>query len=162
MNEDLIRIAIDRAIQLTEGVEAAIRPILVGHVFDSLLQSDRDIELRARPRPTPPTQVMNDEKFATLGEAIASLPTRAHTELLPAIAAYKLGSGGVESLTTDDFFDAYRELRLARPQNLSDTIAKAIRQGWLVPGEKRESKKTWRVTSLGVAKVKELRAGKVR
>lgn len=155
--------AIDRAIELTEGVEATVRPQLVGHVFDALLQSDTDgTELRRRPAARPPVDTVRDDNFATLGEAIASLPTRAHTELLPAIAGYKLRNDGIESLTTDDFFDAYRELRLARPQNLSDTIAKAIRQGWLVPGEKRESKKTWRVTSLGVSKVGRLRAGKTR
>ena len=159
MNDERIRSALSRAIELTSDVEPPLRHSLVGEVFRALIEAEPAAASAPARKPAADTLQTPTQSngFTTLGEAIASLPPRSHTELLPAIAAHKLASKGIDSLSAEDFVEAYRELRLSRPQNLSDTIAKSIRQGWLVPGDKREGKKTWRVSSLGLSKVDELR-----
>jgi len=159
MSDEGIRSAIERAIELTSEVDPSLRSSLVGHVFRALLDGEQGT-LTTKPSARGQDVAPTTSKFSTLGEAIASLPSRSHTELLPAIAAHMLADEGVDALTAEDFVQAYRELRLSRPQNLSDTIAKSIRQGWLVPGEKRDGKKTWRVSSRGLSKVEELRGAK--
>jgi hypothetical protein len=154
-NVEEFKAAIASAEELTKDVDVQLRPHLAAVVLSKLLDAKTRPQAQATPSHPRPA-LADDTEYTTLGEMIAAFPSRAHTEVLPAIAAHRLRIDGVEELTADDFVAAYRELRLSRPQNLSDAIAKSMRQGWLVPGAKRDGKKTWRVSGQGIAKVGEL------
>jgi hypothetical protein len=78
--------------------------------------------------------------------------------MLVAILAYRLRAVGEDSLTATEMSDAYRDSRIPRPQNFSDTIAKVMRKGWVVSAPPKNGQKAWRVTVLGLSAFDEWRA----
>ena len=131
-----------RAANATEGIPDVIRGHLAAAVFNSMLSDG------TAARTVKPSQ--GSAETRTLGEMVATIGHRSHAELLLAFAVHSLRTGSADSMTADELTGAYKSVRLSRPQNLSDSIAKAMRRGWLVSGEDRAGKKTWRPTQRGL------------
>jgi hypothetical protein len=148
VDSSVIRAALDRALELTEAVPAEVRGALAAALLRWLLENPTAGAgaATARVRPTGGGVPLPE----TLVEALAGVGQRPQTEILVALLAYRMRAAGVDGLTSTDIVDLYREARVPRPQNLSDTIAKATRRGLVASGQLRGGQRTWRATALGV------------
>lgn len=151
LDESKLKELVARVSRATEAAPPEIRSALAAELLRVLLSHER--ESHAGNDQSSVGQQERVSAFPTLSEAIASAGNRTHAELLALISAHRLRIKGVDSLTTQDFEEAYRETRWSRPQNLSDTVAKAIRRGWLVLAQPRGGQRAWRVTASGLRQV---------
>lgn len=85
----------------------------------------------------------------TLNELLAVLHDRTHHDRFEAIIFHALRLRGADGLTTDEIMNAYSVARVARPANPSDVMAKCVRRGHVMEGERRDGQKTWRLTVTG-------------
>jgi hypothetical protein len=162
--EDRVR----RAADAVAHAPLHLQPVLAAEVLRFLLGADDGIvqkrgsnQQRANSAtrgrhaaPGVPTSGHADhpEFGETLGETLARIGPRTHPEIVTAIAAHRYRVDGTESLNTEALRQSYREVRQPAPQNFSDTVAKAIRRGWLVQAGEAVDR-SWRVTASGLSVV---------
>jgi hypothetical protein len=142
-----LRAKVAMAVEIVSDIDPELRAVVAREVLRALLTSGSMPEPQRMDRGPVPS---SDELPETLVEALATLGGRSHQDTLVAILAYRLRTGADDALTVTDLGEAYRDSRLPRPQNMSDTIAKAMRKGWIVPANSKNGQKAWRVTSLGL------------
>jgi hypothetical protein len=133
-----------------ENAPLEYRPALAAAVLTNLLRKDSEEERRIAPRPELATTPPAVTTPLGLNEAIAQLGQRSQPEQLVAITAHRLGAQAIDRLTREDFLDAYREMRVPPPQNLSEQIGRCVRRGWLARAADRDSAHAWRVTQTGL------------
>jgi hypothetical protein len=143
-NGERLRTLVRDAVAAVEEAPMEYRPALAAVVLTSWLRDAAETEVGV-PR-------IKELPAASLGlnEAIAQLGQRSQPEQLVAITAHRLRADAMDRLTRDDFLDAYREMRVPPPQNLSEQIGRCVRRGWLARAADRESAHAWRVTQTGL------------
>jgi len=150
MDKQQVTEKFNMARELVSGIDEPFRDLALEVIFRWLL--DQELigvhPLReaggARVRPT-----------MQINEFLASKKLKSHTDKVLAIAYHYLHAKG-KPVTSPEIEEAYITSRLARPQNLSDVVAKCIRRGYLVGSrEQKEGQKAWHITPTGEKYVEE-------
>ena len=98
---------------------------------------------------TSPERVVSAAVPATLGEFLASKNIASHVDRVVCIAYYAL-KADLGPLTRIDIMNSYGAVRTAKPKNLSDVVAQAIRRGLLMDApEPKDNQKAWQITTAG-------------
>ena len=86
---------------------------------------------------------------ATITELFALSDGKGHADRVEALADFSLHREGVDGISTDYITEGYSQGRIPNPANIPDVLAKSGRRGHLMSGERRDGKKTWRLTATG-------------
>jgi len=87
---------------------------------------------------------------STVSEFLAGAAPRNHVETVVLVAYHMCRSGDPAGMTIDELVAAYAQARLKKPSNPSDTLAKAIRKGYLIDApQRKDGKKAWVITQTG-------------
>lgn len=60
-----------------------------------------------------------------------------------------LEMNGMESFTTEDLKQVFREARLKLPSNINDRVNKNLAKGYLMDADTKDGKKSWMLTMTG-------------
>ena len=93
---------------------------------------------------------------ATITELLALIAGKAHPDRIEALAYFSLHRDGVDGISTGYITEGYSHGRIPNPANIADVLAKSVRRGHLMSGERRDGKKTWRLTATGEKYMAEL------
>lgn len=144
MNKEQVTEKFNRARKLVSGIDEPFQGPALEVVFRWLLDQELVGVHPAREAgevPVRPTMQIN--------EFLASKKLESHADKVLGIAYYYLHAKD-EPVTRPEIEEAYATSRLARPQNLSDVIAKCVRKGYLVDSrEQKQGKKAWQITPTG-------------
>ena len=150
MNKQQITEKFNSARELVSGIDESFRGLALEVVFRWLL--DQEI---VSLHPLSEVEGVPVRLTMQINEFLASKKLKSHTDKVLAIAYHYLYAKG-EPVTGHEIEEAYATSRLARPQNLSDVVAKCVRRGYLVGSqEQKEGQKTWHITPTGEKYVEE-------
>lgn len=150
MNEQQITEKFNKARELVSGIDASFRGLALEVVFRWLLDQELVSVHPLREVEGVPVRLTKQ-----INEFLASKKLKSHTDKVLAIAYHYLTAKG-EPVTKLEIEEAYSTSRLARPQNLSDVVAKSIRRGYLVGSrEQKEGQKAWHITTTGEKYIEE-------
>lgn len=83
-------------------------------------------------------------------EFLLTKSPKAETQKVVALAYYLERQEGLASFNVPDLETAFRAAREKLPKNMNDAVNKNIARGFLMEAkEKKDSKKTWQLTSTG-------------
>ena len=144
--DEHIAALVERSVAAVQAAPPDHRPHLSAVVLKMLLGMRDGGEGPTPHRPTAPT--------STLGEEMARLGRRSQPEQLLAIVVHRLEAQAIDVMSLEMFRDAYDELRLPRPQNISEQIGRCVRRGWLATSQTADRSRGWRVTQTGLTVAK--------
>ena len=145
MNGEYIKAAIEDAIEVTRCLEEPFRSIAFKVVLERRLKgSDGASETAASPL------VKTGE---TLAEFTAARQPATHVNRVMTFAYFSLHSGDSSGRTVKEIEDAYKQVRVKKPQNIPDVIGQCMRRGLLVEADRKDGAKAWVITARGEAYV---------
>ena len=149
MEKELVREALRDAAEVADEVDEAYRVAAFQVAAERLLRRDGGAHPERAQARSLGTRVASDGQPESINELLALMHDRSHPDRFEAILLHSLRRTGVDGLTTDEVLKAYSEGRAPKPANASDVIAKCVKRGHVMEGEKRDGQKTWRLTVTG-------------
>lgn len=155
MDKEAMLSVLGEAAEICDGVKEPYRAAAFQVVVQWLLARSDVTRVAVSPEASS-NDLLVENVPATVNELLARLHSRSHPDRVEAIAFHALKRLGIDGVASDDILAAYSSSRLPRPVNLADTIAKSVRRGHLMDGQKRDGQKTWRLTVTGERYIDEL------
>lgn len=88
-------------------------------------------------------------KVSDLNEFLTRVDPDTHVERVTAIADYLVREEEIDPLTVGDFEDAYLEVRIPKPANMSDILSKAENREWIMRHSKEGQHVLWTIAQPG-------------
>lgn len=154
MNREEIQKKIEEAKQLVGGdPKEPLTQIAFGEVFRILLQPSSQ---HAESKKDVTTGAVAT-KLMQISEFLAQSNIKTDTDRVTAILYHHFHNGQASS-TRAEILQGYSSARIRHPTNLSDVIARCIRQGYIIEApERKEGAKAWQITqTTGEKHIKEL------
>lgn len=122
---DVIRTALSEAIELTKDLDPSVRPELCGVLAEHLLRAPRPASLVANT-----LSVVDRSGIETAGVALSRVQGRSQVDQIAAVVAWYWETQQ-RAATVADVRGAYASARIPPPGNISESLARTVRRGWI-------------------------------